>query len=418
MTGPGDAAPDEPHPPVEALHLVVVLPSIEPYSPAGGAIATVVRNVARSWSAAGHHVTVVGPASSTGPYPEGRSLVIDVGSDPARRFARRLAGRLSSRPADWPDHRPYLRGVARALNGLERPPDVLVTHNDPLAGVELGGAAPGARTLLWLHNTVETAAPDPARLLRRHDAVVAVSRYVATWTEQRYELPEGAVATVHNGVDLERFHPAPARPPHGGRAGGDPAPLRIVCHGRVDPNKGFHLVADAATDLVSRGVGVELTVAGPVQAFGASPADTERYRRRLIGAVGAAGGRYLGRVSPDDVPELLRGADVACAPSVAPDPFPLAALEALASGCALLSSGRGGLAELVGDAGVPVDPDQPSSFVDALERLATDRRHLAERRRAARRRAGQFPWEATATAALAALGIEGEPIGQDGRGTL
>lgn len=377
------------------LHLVAVLPSIEPYSEDGGAIATVAREVARAWLEIGHRVTVVAPHSEAPASPVGDAATVTLAGGLPIRLARHVSDRFALRRADWPDHRAYLHGVRRALASLDPPADAVFVHNDPVAIRSLRSASPGSRWVQWLHNTVTSHQGDTGALLLAHDAVVAVSRYVAGWTEASHGLQAGTVAVAHNGVDLERFRPSGAEQDRSG-------PLRVVCHGRIDPNKGFHLVAAAVAALSARGVPIELTVAGPVQTFGLGAASTAAYRDELLALVKVAGGRYVGRVPPGDVPALLQAADVACAPSLVPDPCPLVALEAMGSGCALLTSGRGGLVELVGDSAVMVDPDDLATVAAALERLARDPAHLEERKVAARRRAERFPWGATAAGVLAA----------------
>jgi glycosyltransferase involved in cell wall biosynthesis len=59
-------------------------------------------------------------------------------------------------------------------------------------------------------------------------------------------------------------------------------------------------------------------------------------------------------------------------PSVAEENAPFAALEALAAGAPLVASARGGLPELVGDAGLLVPASDPAALRAALDRLFTD----------------------------------------------
>ena len=59
-------------------------------------------------------------------------------------------------------------------------------------------------------------------------------------------------------------------------------------------------------------------------------------------------------------------------PSRWPEPFGLTALEAMASGAALICSPRGNLPELVRDAAVLVDPDDVGALADAIAMLARD----------------------------------------------
>jgi len=285
-----------------------------------------------------------------------------------------------------------LGAVQRAVRSLDPAPDVLVAHNDLQLLPELSPLVPSAETVLWLHNEVVTARPGPLRALEGTDRIVAVSDYIARWTEQHYGLDAGTVRTAYNGVDLERFRPE--------RRCRRPGPLRVVCHGRIDPRKGFHLVVDAVGRLRARGAAIDLTLAGGLQVWGMTAANAAAYRDRLLTSLERVGGTYLGRIDPDGVPDLLRAADVACAPSVHHEPFCLSALEAMASGCALVASDRGGLAEVVAQAGILFDPDDPVALDDALAALATEQVFLAERRRAARARAERFPWSAPAAVAL------------------
>ena len=69
-----------------------------------------------------------------------------------------------------------------------------------------------------------------------------------------------------------------------------------------------------------------------------------------------------------------------------PEPFGRTALEAMASGAALITSGRGGLAEICGPCAVTVEPSDADGIAAALGQLldAPDRR--AELARAGRKR--------------------------------
>jgi glycosyltransferase involved in cell wall biosynthesis len=145
---------------------------------------------------------------------------------------------------------------------------------------------------------------------------------------------------------------------------------------------------------------VILTIAGAVQVWHLTAAEASRYGERLVADLEAGGGTYLGRLDPSAVPAMLREHQIACVPSLADEPFSLSALEAMASGCAVVASRRGGLPEVVGDAGTLFDPDDTDGLVAALVPLVTDPDLLADRRRSARVRSETFPWTATATGVL------------------
>ncbi len=111
--------------------------------------------------------------------------------------------------------------------------------------------------------------------------------------------------------------------------------------------------------------------------------------------------RFLGRVSDAKLTDLYAGASVFLFPSRY-EGFGLPPLEAMASGVPVIVSNRASLPEVVGEAGIQVDPDAPEQSASALQELlesANLRRELARR---SIRQAAHFTWDACASATLAA----------------
>ena len=122
----------------------------------------------------------------------------------------------------------------------------------------------------------------------------------------------------------------------------DRDPVRVVCHGRIDPNKGHEVAAAAMARLRRDGLPVELTVIGEVRTFGFSQADADDVRAELASAVGTADGTMLGWMPHAELADQLRQHDVACVLSRVDEPFGLVTLEAMASGCAIIATRKGG----------------------------------------------------------------------------
>lgn len=370
------------------MRFAFILPIDEYYTPRwSGAIATVTRQLASELDSAGHECVVLTPDDGEPVYGEQQVIRLPFGpTHPKSVVLRKLASALARlrRLPRW-DYASYWTAVRRALTGVTDV-DVIVVANDPVTADRLARRRPTARVILWLHNFLDGSAADALRSLTPDVLVVAVSEAVARTTATR----SGGMCVphvVHNGVDTGLFHP-PSDPPAG-------RPLRVVCHGRIDPNKGQDVAAAAVSLLREQGLDVELTVIGESRTFGFEASVAEAYEARVRDAVSRAGGRMRGWMPHDALAEELRTYDVACALSRVHEPFGLAALEAMASGCAVIATSEGGLPEVVGSAGVIVPPDSPADVAAAIAELS-DLTRLRQVRRACAQRAGTFTWRATA----------------------
>ena len=101
---------------------------------------------------------------------------------------------------------------------------------------------------------------------------------------------------------------------------------------------------------------------------------------------------FDGRVTVDsnvpyaDVNAAWESAAIGMVLTRGPEPFGRTALEALASGAALITSGLGGLAEVCGPCAVMVDPGDAGALAAALGELADAPERRAELARAGRKR--------------------------------
>lgn len=377
----------------------LVLPEAERYNAFnGGAIATVTKELAASWLRRGVSPVVLTPRDRHEPYPVGKSVVLaKTGylSTPERYWwalARRISGRYSSRARYV---RAVLAGVA-ALDGSR-----IVVANDPELALKLARAVPRAAILLWIHNFPSPAEAELLAVMPNSVRVVTVSNAVRDKIVEDPRVPAPSVQVIHNGVNRELFHP---------RAGHPPADrIRVVCHGRIDPNKGQLLAARAVHALHERGYPqVDFSIIGSPTTFGFDDEVVAGYVRDLGGAMREAHGEFVGRVPPAEVAEILRASDIACILPTVPDPFPLTGLEALASGCAVVAVPLGGVKEMMGDAAFLAEPTVPS-VTDALEALVSSSSLRAEYQARAIVRASEFTWDDAADKALALFEeIEGD----------
>ncbi len=109
---------------------------------------------------------------------------------------------------------------------------------------------------------------------------------------------------------------------------------------------------------------------------------------------------FAGYVPEEQLSALYTAADVFVFPSLY-EGFGLPPLEAMACGTPVLASKAASLPEVVGDAGLLVDPHEPEQMAAALELLVLDEGLRADLRRKGQERAASFTWQAAATKLLA-----------------
>jgi glycosyltransferase involved in cell wall biosynthesis len=108
---------------------------------------------------------------------------------------------------------------------------------------------------------------------------------------------------------------------------------------------------------------------------------------------------FLGQVPADILPALYNGAVAFAYPSLY-EGFGLPPLEAMACGVPVIASDTSSLPEVVGDAGVLVDPKDTDALADALAALLNDDERRAELSARGLARARAFSWEKAARKTL------------------
>jgi glycosyltransferase involved in cell wall biosynthesis len=202
----------------------------------------------------------------------------------------------------------------------------------------------------------------PSRALERR--VLAEAALVLAWTGWARAAAERACpgATVeehHPGLDLDVFRPAERSRRSAARV--------LFVGGRFAAKGGHDLLRALDRSL---GTTAELDLVTPEEVPTRAGVRVHR----------------LGIGDPRLV-ELYQEADVFCLPSHG-DAAPLALVEAMACGCAVVSTSVGGIPELLGDgtAGVVVAPGDVTRLAEVLEQLIRDPERRGELGRAARTR--------------------------------
>jgi glycosyltransferase involved in cell wall biosynthesis len=109
--------------------------------------------------------------------------------------------------------------------------------------------------------------------------------------------------------------------------------------------------------------------------------------------------RWLEDIAPGDLPSLYSGAAVLCLPSFY-EGFGFPPLEAMACGTPVVVANRASLPEVVGDAGLLIDPDRAESIADALRQILMDSALASALRERGLQQARRFQWSKTARQTL------------------
>lgn len=266
-----------------------------------------------------------------------------------------------------------------------RRPVVAHLHEAPWEEADVGQQlSPEFREAGW---RASDAAAQEARM------IITPSEFSRRQVVAVHRLPEERVRAIPHGVDGHIFNPS--RQEAGERlvlaAGGRTPYVAFVSV--LHPRKNLGALRTAMSILAAQGFphGLVLVV---------SPAaDRQDYATMLSQAredLPGAPGRVLVMqgLTELDLASVIAGASALCTPSLS-EGFGLPALEAMASGTPVVVSNRGSLPEVVGEAGLVVEPDA-ESIAAALGRVLDSPTLASELNKAGLHRSSGFTWTASA----------------------
>jgi len=234
------------------------------------------------------------------------------------------------------------------------------------------------------------------RSAHRARYVVTVSEYSRRALLEHYNLPEEKVVVTPDAVDPDLFRsldPDQAPELEEVKARYQLEAPFVLSIGRLEPRKNLERLIRAFGRVRQRlDSNLQLVIAGKEDFRYQSI--HEEAERLPTGAV-----RFLGTVPDKDLPILYNLAGVLAYPSLV-EGFGMPVLEAMACGTPVVSSPRGALPEVGGDAVVWVEPEDEDSISDGIENVLTDSEGTARRRASGLEKAQGFRWRETARRTL------------------
>jgi glycosyltransferase involved in cell wall biosynthesis len=248
--------------------------------------------------------------------------------------------------------------VARRVTRRSGVPYVLTAHGSDVPGYN-------RERLKVLHRILR---PAWLRIVEDSAAVTTPSRFLAGLIQDAQ--PNAVPIVIPNAIEVSRSAPRSRE-------------KRILVVSRILERKGVQHVISAMPSLSSEW---ELVIAGDGPYLPTLREQASKLETRV---------RFLGMVPRELLPQLYQSSEIFVLPS-ARENFPMVLLEAMAGGCAIVTTRGSGCEEVVGDAARLVDTDDPAQLRVALDGLIVnefERRALGER---ARRRVDQFAAPAVA----------------------
>ncbi len=283
----------------------------------------------------------------------------------------------------------------RALIGRLREFDVVHIHNRPQWASALRRMSYRGKIILHLHNDHigHWSGSALEGLASSLDALVTCSDYLRSTFASKSTPLNAKSQVIFNGANLRLFFPREEVRES----------KTIFFVGRFDPQKGV-LPLLQAYDLVLEEHPDAKLVIGGTTGFGTHRETTYirsvRELARSLEEKKQAKIHFMGYLDHNkDLPLWFQKATVFACPSLFQEPYGLVNAEAMACATPVVGANRGGIPEVLGDAGRLVDPENAQEFSSAISELLSRPQYRKELGAAAYERCRRmFDWRVTAEA--------------------
>jgi len=243
--------------------------------------------------------------------------------------------------------------------------------------------------------------------IRRADAIIAISQCTKDDLIRHYGVPSEKVTVIYEGVD-SRFHPVTDPDVLGRVRARYGLPEHYILYvGTIEPRKNLTALLEAFVALRKQASNRQPATSNQRLEAGSWKLVIagkrgwlyEGFFRRLreLGLEGEV--ILLGFVPDEDLPALYSAAELFVFPSLY-EGFGLPVLEAMACGTPVIASNASSLPEVVGEAGILIDPHDVGGLVKAMGRVLMDGGKRREMREKGLQQAARFSWERTAAMTL------------------
>lgn len=231
-----------------------------------------------------------------------------------------------------------------------------------------------------------------SRYIRRASHIIAVSQNTKRDLVKYLGIPEDKISVIYNGVDHEVFRPRRKRPDNP-EVAGKPYILYVGSERR---RKNLGRLLEAFANLKGEFGNLKLVKVG---SFGRSGQfrDETMAKIKKLGITGEV--VFVDEVSDVELARYYSFASLLAYPSIY-EGFGLPPVEAMACGCPVITSNTSCLPEVVGQAGIMVDPYDTCGMAHAMRRIASDEQLRDDLKRRGFEQSKKFSWERAARLTL------------------
>jgi spore coat protein SA len=271
----------------------------------------------------------------------------------------------------------YISGVIdHLIDGY----DLIHVFNRPQWVNLIAERMPHAKISLSLHNEMfqpaKISKEEGQKCIRRVKFITTVSRFVESGVIKLYPEAAGKIHTVYSGVDVNRYQPVWSREASEIRNRlkaqyGLTGRKVVVFVGRLSPKKGAHILIKAIGQILSVHPDTALVLVGS-KWYGENQEDSYVRQVKQMADTLNTDVVLTGFIPPNDVVSHYYLGDVFICASQWREPLARVHYEAMAAGIPIITTDRGGNAEVVkgkGNGIVISEYNQPQAFADAISYL-------------------------------------------------
>lgn len=271
----------------------------------------------------------------------------------------------------------YISGV---IDQLDAGYDLTHVFNRPQWVNLIAEKLPHTKISLSLHNEMfqpsKISKEEGEKCIRRVKFITTVSRFVATGVKKLYPEAAGKIHTVYSGVDVNRYQPVWS--PEAAKIRGQlkaryglTGKKVILFIGRLSQKKGAHILIKAIDQIQSSHPDTALVLVGS-KWYGENQEDSYVRQVRQMADTLDTDVVMTGFLPPSEVVSHYYLGDVFICASQWREPLARVHYEAMAAGIPIITTDRGGNAEVVkgkGNGIVISEYNQPQAFADAITYL-------------------------------------------------